>query len=72
MSPTQFPKSSLVEMDFSKNVPEFVPRILGTIEKSHIGSMGRFVYLPIHEWLIFEVNVGTLPETNIAMEYPPF
>ena len=20
--------------------------------------MGRFVYLPIHEWLIFEVNVG--------------
>ena len=24
---------------------------------SHYGSMGRTVYLPIHEWLIFMVNV---------------
>ena len=27
MSPTQFPKSSWVEMDFSKNIPEQRPRI---------------------------------------------
>ena len=25
---------------------------------AHDGSMGRMVYLPIHEWLIFMVNVG--------------
>ena len=36
---------------------------------THDGSMGRTVYLPIHEWLIFMVNLGIYTSPMDPMGY---
>ena len=57
------------ELDADKSGTATWPLMLWPSEsfsyiQTHDGSMGRTVYLPIHEWLVFMVNVGKYTQSH--------